>query len=322
MPDNDTPNIPDELSSAEANDIPDTYELETLEQLRAISDELRSRIVEALSHRAMTVTQLGEMLGQAPAKIHYHVRELERERVGLVRLVATREKSGILEKYYRAIAKGFTASKTLLRTVPSDEALAAMREYLDNAVQGFLRATEYTVRNQLWENPKVWGFNATQVWVTADEMKDLAKRVQAELDRYSAPRSVEGEEERTFIMMGYDPRIADESSVEPESPPPTHAFSRQPPDAPPPPKKPQPPRKVQGRTRARHVVVVGAYAFNRAYLEEAIAQNRRLDISVIGVCTVADDITPELVEQAISHFRHRGVLNASPAVREALKRKE
>lgn len=321
MPDNDTPNIPDELSSAEANDIPDTYELETLEQLRAISDELRSRIVEALSHRAMTVTQLGEMLGQAPAKIHYHVRELERERVGLVRLVATREKSGILEKYYRAIAKGFTASKTLLRTVPSDEALAAMREYLDNAVQGFLRATEYTVRNQLWENPKVWGFNATQVWVTADEMKDLAKRVQAELDRYSAPRSVEGEEERTFIMMGYDPRIADESSVEPESLPPTQAFSRQPPDAPPP-KKPQPPRKVQGRTRARHVVVVGAYAFNRAYLEEAIAQNRRLDISVIGVCTVADDITPELVEQAISHFRHRGVLNASPAVREALKRKE
>lgn len=319
MPDNDTPNIPDELSSAEANDIPDTYELETLEQLRAIADELRTRIVEALSHRAMTVTQLGEMLGQAPAKIHYHVRELER--VKLIRLVATHPKSGILEKYYRAVAKGFTASKTLLRTVPSDEALAAMRAYLDNAVQGFLRATEYTVRNQLWENPKVWGFNATQVWVTADEMKDLAKRVQAELDRYSAPRSVEGEEERTFIMMGYDPRIADESSVEPESPPPTHAFSRQPPDAPPP-KKPQPPRKVQGRTRARHVVVVGAYAFNRAYLEEAIAQNRRLDISVIGVCTVADDITPELVEQAISHFRHRGVLNASPAVREALKRKE
>jgi len=322
MPIDDAPNPTSHEpgSSAEASDIPDTYELETLEQLRAIADELRTRIVEALSHRAMTVTQLGEMLGQAPAKIHYHVRELER--VGLVRLVATREKSGILEKYYRAVAKGFTASKTLLRTVPSDEALAAMRAYLDNAVQGFLRATEYTVRNQLWENPKVWGFNATQVWVTADEMKDLAKRVQVELDRYSAPRSVEGEEERTFIMMGYDPRIADESSVEPESPPPTHAFSRQPPDMPPPPKKPQPPRKVQGRTRARHVVVVGAYAFNRAYLEEAIAQNRRLDISVIGVCTVADDITPELVEQAISHFRHRGVLNASPAVREALKRKE
>ena len=327
MPTDDTPNPtahePESGSGAEASDLPETYELETLEQLRAIADELRTRIVEALSHRAMTVTQLGEMLGHAPAKIHYHVRELER--VGLVRLVATREKSGILEKYYRAVAKGFTASKTLLRTVPSDEALAAMRAYLDNAVQGFLRATEYTVRNQLWENPKVWGFNATQVWVTTDEMKELAKRIQAELDRYSAPRGVEGEEERSFIMMGYDPRIAEESRVEPEPespPPPAHAFSRQPPDAPPPPKKPQPPRKVQGWTRARHMVVAGAFTLKRSDLEGAIAQNRQLDISALGVCTFADDITPELVEQAISHFRHRGVLNASPAVREALKRKE
>ncbi|HEY1388018.1 MAG TPA: helix-turn-helix domain-containing protein [Ktedonobacterales bacterium] len=320
--DTDTPNTtPHEPGSdAEANDLPETYELETLEQLRAIADELRSRIAEALGRRAMTVTQVGEMLGQAPAKIHYHVRELER--VGLVRLVATREKSGILEKYYRAVARGFTASKTLLRAVPSDEALAAMRAYLDNALQGFLRATEYTMRNQLWENPKVWGFNATQVWVTTDEMKDLAKRVQAELDRYSTPRGVEGEEERTFIMMGYDPRIADESRVEPEAPPPAHAFSRQPPDMAPPPKTPQPPRKVQGRNRARYVVVVGAYGISRANLEEAIAENRRLDISVIGVCTLANDVTPELVEQAIGHFRHRGVLNASPAVREALKRKE
>jgi DNA-binding transcriptional ArsR family regulator len=326
MPIDDTPNPtahePESGSDAEANDLPETYELETLEQLRAIADELRSRIAEALSHRAMTVTQVGEMLGQAPAKIHYHVRELER--VGLVRLVATREKSGILEKYYRAVARGFTASKTLLRTVPSDEALAAMRAFLDNAVQGFLRATEYTVRNQLWENPKVWGFNSAQIWVTTDEMKELAKRVQTELDRYSAPRGVEGEEERSFVMMGYDPRIADESRGEPEPdmPPPAHTVSRQPPDAPPPPKKPQPPRKVQGRTRARHMVVAGAFTLKRSDLEEAIAQNRQLDISALGVCTLADDITPELVDQAISHFRHRGVLNASPAVREALKRKE
>ena len=81
----------------------------TLEQLRAIADELRTRIVEALTHRAMTVTQLGEMLGHTPAKIHYHVRELER--VKLIRLVATHPKSGILEKYYRAIAKALLARR-------------------------------------------------------------------------------------------------------------------------------------------------------------------------------------------------------------------
>ncbi|HKT36983.1 MAG TPA: hypothetical protein VJR48_01340, partial [Ktedonobacterales bacterium] len=158
-----------------------------------------------------------------------------------------------------------------------------------------------------------------------DEMKELARRVQAEFDRYSVPRGIEGEEERTFVMMGYDPRIAEENRGEPETPlnlatatPPSPLS----PTLPHAPNAPRPPKKAQGRTRARHVVIAGAYTFTRAYLEEAIAENRQVDISAIGVLTFAEDITPELVEQAISHFRHRGVLNASPAVREALKRKE
>ncbi len=70
------------------------------------------------------------------------------------------------------------------------------------------------------------------------------------------------------------------------------------------------------------MVVAGAFMLKRADLEEALAQNRQLDISAIGVCTFADDVTADLVEQSIVHFRHRGLLNASPEVREALKRKE
>lgn len=323
MPADDTPNP--QPAEHERDDIPEVYELETLEQLRAIADELRSRIAEALVHRAMTVTQLGEMLGQAPAKIHYHVRELER--VGLIRLVATREKSGILEKYYRAVARSLTASKTLLLHVPSDESLATMRAFLDSISRGFMRATEYTIRNQQWENPKVWGLNSTQIWITYEEMKALAQRIQAEFDKYATPRGIEGEEERTIVMMGYDPRIAGDSAAEslsptppeppaPPTPPPAQSISRQPPEAPPPPKN------GSRRVRSRHMVVAGTVTLSRPTLEEAIAQNRLLDISAIGVCTFADDITPELVDQAIGHFRHRGVLTASPEVREALQRKE
>ncbi len=295
MPTDDTPNPqPTEPGRDDSpNDIPEVYELETLEQLRAIADELRTRIAEALTHRAMTVTQLGDLLGQAPAKIHYHVRELER--VGLIRLVATREKSGILEKYYRAVAKGFTASKTLLSNAPSDETIATMRAFLDNASQGFLRATEFTVRNQLWENPKVWGLNTVQMWLTYDEMKTLMQRVQQELDKYSIPRGVENEEERTVMIMSYDPRVAEaqEAGALPALPtPPT------PPDAPAPPIPPN----VLGarRARPRHMVVAGAFTLRRADLEEVIAENRQLDISAIGVCTFADDVTPNWSSRRLS----------------------
>ena len=68
------------------------------------------------------------------------------------------------------------------------------------------------------------------------------------------------------------------------------------------PNMPQPPKKAQHWTRARHMVVAGAFTFKRSDLEEAIAQNRQIDISAIGVCTLADDITPDLVEQAIQSF--------------------
>ena len=307
------PDAPNTQPGQPTDDIPDVFELETLEQLRAIADELRTRIAEALTHRPMTVTQLGEMLGQAPAKIHYHVRELER--VGLVRLVATREKSGILEKYYRAIAKTFTASKTLLMNAPTDETFAAMRSFLDNTTRAFLRASEYTFRHQLWENPKVWGLSTTQVWVTFDEMKALAQRVQAEFDKFATPRGVEGEEERTFVMMGYDPRITELASLSPATAESEPAASSSGAGA-------QGPQKGARQPRSRHMVMAGSVTLRRSDLEEAIAQNRQLDISAIGVCTLADDITPDLIERAIGHFRVRGRLIASPAVREALKGKE
>lgn len=297
------PGQPTSNSGADAaSDLPEVYELETLEQLRAIADELRTRIAEALTHRAMTVTQLGELLGQAPAKIHYHVRELER--VGLVRLVATREKSGILEKYYRAVARTFTASKTLLTNAPTDEAFAAMRTFLDNTSRAFLRASEYTFRHQLWDNPKMWGLSSTQVWVTQDEMKALIQRVQAEFDQYAIQRGVEGEEERTIVMMGYDPRIEEEQRASEPPIPPTSAGAG------------------ARRTRPRYMVIAGSHTLRRSDLEAVIAENRQIDISAIGVCTFADDITPELIEQAISRFRYRGKVIASPAIRDALKRKE
>jgi hypothetical protein len=42
----------------------------------------------------------------------------------------------------------------------------------------------------------------------------------------------------------------------------------------------------------------------------------------MGYCSFARDIPAELADRAIARFHHRGVLFASPAVREVLKRKE
>lgn len=72
------------------DELPDVYYIENLEQLRAIADALRVRIIEVLLASPRTATQIAEQCGMPANKVHYHVRELER--VGLVRIVETRER--------------------------------------------------------------------------------------------------------------------------------------------------------------------------------------------------------------------------------------
>jgi DNA-binding transcriptional ArsR family regulator len=288
----------------EEPEIPETYELTSLEQLRTLADELRMRAMDALTYKPMTVTQLGESLGEAPGKMHYHVRELER--VGLVKLVETREKGGILEKYYRAVAKNFRATDMLLRTGASDEVLAPVRAFLERNVESFVRATAAAIRaypGELLEG--MGGASGGQLWMTLDESKQFFKELGDLMVRYCTRRGIEGEQERTFIWMAYDPHLA---APAPDATAAEEASS-------------SPPSKSAAAPRTIRSIVVGAFSYSRKDLERVVARGERLDLNVIGACSFADDISPELVESAIARFRSRGLLHASDAVREALKQK-
>ena len=56
--------------------------------------------------------QMSEKLNQPPTKLYYHVSELEA--AGVVKLVGTRVKSGIIEKYYRIAAQSMQVDRSLL----------------------------------------------------------------------------------------------------------------------------------------------------------------------------------------------------------------
>lgn len=86
--------------------------ISTPEQLKAISDPLRLSIIELVAKEALTVKQIAVRLNQPPTKLYYHVAELEE--YGFVVLVDTRVKSGIIEKYYRAVSAQITVDRKLL----------------------------------------------------------------------------------------------------------------------------------------------------------------------------------------------------------------
>src|SRR5690348_3113629 len=82
------------------------YDVGDPEQLKAFTDPLRLRVLEILKAREATNKQIADELGQPPARVLHHVRVLAE--LGLIRLVDTQVKGGNVEKYYRAVARGFT----------------------------------------------------------------------------------------------------------------------------------------------------------------------------------------------------------------------
>lgn len=263
------------------------YDIENLEQLRAIADMLRLRIIERLDKRPMTVTQLGEELDMAPARVHYHVRELER--VGLLKLVETREKGGILEKYYQPIAREIGVGKALL-SAPRDEAQAMLRALLNQLSDGYLQAFRHYADQH---DPVLYGdmsIDVSSLFLTREEQRQLQNQFTELLKPYMEKRGIEGEREVMISAFTY----------------PVFATGEQ---------------QVKARPVQTHWVV-GAASYSRKDLLKARETATKLHISVIGVCNFARDVDAALIDETIASFKLIGKLTASSEVRTALEYKE
>jgi DNA-binding transcriptional ArsR family regulator len=80
------------------------------EQLRALGDDLRAKIVVLLRERAASATELAERLGLPKGTVGHHVKVLEK--AGLVRVVRTRKVRAVTEKYYGRTARLFLFKST------------------------------------------------------------------------------------------------------------------------------------------------------------------------------------------------------------------
>lgn len=110
-----------------------------LETLRIIADPIRLRILELLIMEAQPVKRLAASLGLPQTKLYYHINLLEEH--GLVRVVATRVVSGIIEKRYGAAAQSYRIDDALLAlSAPGgDETFEMMLSTLLDGVKRDLR---------------------------------------------------------------------------------------------------------------------------------------------------------------------------------------
>jgi Arc/MetJ-type ribon-helix-helix transcriptional regulator len=73
-----------------------------------------------------------------------------------------------------------------------------------------------------------------------------------------------------------------------------------------------------GQSVSRRSLELGLRHYSREELENARVAQRPIDIRVLGLVTIAPDVTPELARAAIASVSVLGTLQASPAVKAAL----
>ena len=71
---------------------------------------------------------------------------------------------------------------------------------------------------------------------------------------------------------------------------------------------------------ARKTLDLGLRHFTREDLEKVRAAGQTLDIHVLGLASIADDVTPELARATITSIEVLGALHASAEVKAALPR--
>jgi DNA-binding transcriptional ArsR family regulator len=104
---------PDELVRAlpmPDYDAPDLLLVQEPEQLRALGDDLRTRIIVLLREHAHSITELAELVGLPKGTVGHHVKVLEK--AGLVRVVRTRKVRALTERYYGRTARLFVFKST------------------------------------------------------------------------------------------------------------------------------------------------------------------------------------------------------------------
>jgi DNA-binding transcriptional ArsR family regulator len=125
-------------------ELPISITINSIQQFKAISDPIRSRILGIIQNQPATAKQIADLLGASPGAIGHHLHVLEA--AGLAQVVARRMIRGIVANYYTRTARIFDFD--LPREVTGDTSmnLEIMRTALNELSEAEVNIDEDTYR--------------------------------------------------------------------------------------------------------------------------------------------------------------------------------
>jgi DNA-binding transcriptional ArsR family regulator len=179
------------------------YHIREVEQLKVISDPLRIKILWEILEEAKTGKILSDILEVPAPKVHYHLKEMER--VGLIQVERKEEKNGIVQKFYRPVAKSFSIEEILpdQRTAVKDELSDALKENILvslDKTKSMIRKLDPEILTYS-NSPLKFGFK--HVKLNPDQVKQLqdkAKEVSDLINTFKENETEEGEMYHYFML--------------------------------------------------------------------------------------------------------------------------
>ncbi len=181
----------------------------SLEQLKTISEPLRLKILEIISDKAHSASQIAKLLNLPPTRLYYHINALEEQ--GFICLVETRVKSGIIEKYYRPTARSFHVDRSLLGGPSSRQEMfqAIIGAVFDPTVEDLSRS----LTGGLIVSPTTKPTNPKRIVLTRavnrlalEKIPQFIERLEALIDEFKASEDVAAGQSHT-LMIAFFPRI-------------------------------------------------------------------------------------------------------------------
>ncbi|SHI87000.1 transcriptional regulator, ArsR family [Clostridium cavendishii DSM 21758] len=166
--------------------VKDVVILNTLEQIKAYSDPYRLRIITFLRNNKeeATVKQIADYLGEVPAKIHYHIKKLEK--AGIVELIRTKEIKGIIAKYYYLTGNSFEIFGENIqeeaKQVYKSQLLNLINEYYDKSKEISIEAMKKNLNNL--NDHKALSVACREIYVTEEEFEAVNNEIRSILLKY------------------------------------------------------------------------------------------------------------------------------------------
>jgi DNA-binding transcriptional ArsR family regulator len=186
----------------------DEIVISDVEQLKAISDPLRLRLIELASDdpgRPWTAKALAEKLGTKQTKLYHHLNLLEER--GFLRVAETRVVSGIVEKSYAATARSYRLEPGLLgQAAAGDKAIDDMLEAVFTKSRAEIVASVRSGAIQLGERDDT--ARSLALWLGGARLsRQNAKRVVRLIERLAAIDQHEDPEGTDYgLLVGFYPR--------------------------------------------------------------------------------------------------------------------